>query len=123
VLAPGGRALIWTFAHAHFTGFYLAPYLPSLPAVDLARFPDPDLLADELRAAGFADVEQHVLVQEGSIDRAEAAGRVRAGYISTVHLLPEQEVAAAVAQLEREAAEGAPALTTRLDWRLLVGRR
>ena len=44
VLAPRGRLYIWTFAPTHFTGFYLAPYLPSLPDVDLARFPDPDEL-------------------------------------------------------------------------------
>ena len=49
VLAPGGRIFIWTFAPEHFTGFYLAPYLPSLPAVDLARFPTPEAL--ESRAA------------------------------------------------------------------------
>jgi SAM-dependent methyltransferase len=123
VLAPRGRLFVWTFAHAHFTGFYLAPYLPSLPAIDLARFPDPDALADELRKAGFSQVEQHPLLQHGSIGRAAAAARVRAGYISTVHLLPADEVAAAVERLEAEAGEGAPDLPTRLDWRLLVARR
>ncbi len=88
VLTPRGRLYIWTFARAHFTGFYLAPYLPSLPAVDLARFPDPDELPAELRAAGFVDIAEQTLVQAGLISRAEAAVRVRAGYISTVHLLP-----------------------------------
>jgi hypothetical protein len=48
---------------------------------------------------------------------------VRAGYISTVHLLPEREVAAGVARLEAEAAQGAPDLPTLLDWRLLVAER
>ncbi len=123
VLAPGGRLLIWTFAPEHFTGFYLAPYLPSLPAIDLARFPDPRVLERELRRAGFADVEQHVLRQERTVERAEAAARVRAGYISTVHLLPEAEVAEGVARLEREAEAGEPALATVLDWRLLVATR
>jgi SAM-dependent methyltransferase len=123
VLAPGGRIYIWTFAPEHFTGFYLAPYLPGLPAVDLARFPEPLQLADELRDAGFAEVAEHALVQEGSVARADAAERVRAGWISTVHLLPPDEVAAAVARLEQEAAAGEPPLATRLDWRLLVGTR
>ena len=94
----------------HFTGFYLAPYLPSLPDVDLARFPDPDELAAELRAAGFADVTEQALVQDGRVSRAEAAVRVRAGYISTVHLLPPDEVASAAARLEAEARAGEPDL-------------
>jgi SAM-dependent methyltransferase len=123
VLAPGGRIFVWTFAPEHFTGFYLAPYLPSLPAVDLARFPEPDAIALELGDAGFDTVERHVLQQHGSISRGEAAARVRAGYISTVHLLPPDEVTAGVTRLEAEAAEGAPDLPTRLDWRLLVARR
>jgi SAM-dependent methyltransferase len=123
VLGPGGRLYIWTFAPAHFTGFYLVPYLPSLPAVDLARFPDPDLLAGELTAAGFEEVEQHVLQQDRTVARADAAARIRAGYISTVHLLPPDEVTAAVERLESEAEAGAPDLPTRLDWRLLVARR
>jgi SAM-dependent methyltransferase len=123
VLGPGGRVFIWTFAPEHFTGFYLASYLPSLPALDLARFPSPAQLERELADAGCATVEQHVLQQAGSIGRAEAAARVRAGYISTVHLLPPDEVAAAVARLESEAADGAPPLETMLDWRLLVARR
>jgi ubiquinone/menaquinone biosynthesis C-methylase UbiE len=120
VLAPGGRLFIWTFAPEHFTGFYLAPYLPSLPAIDLARFPEPDALADELREDGFDDVVQHTLVQHGSIARADAAARVRAGYISTVHLLPPSEVAEGAARLEAEAEAGEPELATTLDWRLLV---
>jgi SAM-dependent methyltransferase len=123
VLTPGGRLFIWTFAPTHFTGFHLAPYLPGLTAVDLARFPEPAALVVELRDAGFADVAEQALVQDGTVSRADAAARVRAGYISTVHLLPEDEVAAAVERLEREAAAGAPDLATRLDWRLLVATR
>ena len=74
-------------------------------------------------ARASTTVEQHVLRQERSIGRAEAAARVRAGYISTVHLLPEHEVAAGVARLEAEAVAGAPDLPTLLDWRLLVAHR
>ena len=64
-----------------------------------------------------------MLVQEGTIGRAEAAARLRAAYISTVHLLPPDEVTAGAARLEEEARSGAPDLATRLDWRLLVARR
>jgi ubiquinone/menaquinone biosynthesis C-methylase UbiE len=123
VLAPGGRLFVWTFAPGHFTGFHLAPYLPSLAPLDLARFPDPGVLEGELRAAGFAVVATTALEQLGSIARAAAAERLRAGWISSVHLLPPDEVAAAAARLEREAADGAPPLATRLDLRLLTADR
>ena len=89
VLAPGGRVFIWTFAPSTSRASISAPYLPSLPAVDLARFPEPEVIAAELRGAGFDAVRAALLVQTGVIGRAEAAARVRAGYISTVHLLPE----------------------------------
>ena len=79
--------------------------------------------AGELRAAGFAAVDVRPLVQQGSIGRAEAAERLRGGWISSVHLLPPAEVATAAERLEREAAEGAPPLATRLDLRLLTADR
>ena len=121
MLAPGGRLFIWTFAPEHFTGFYLAPYLPSLPAVDLARFPDPRVLAGELRRAGFADVEQHVLRQERG--RSAAARPPRACGPATSRpctCCPKPRSRQGVARLEAEAAAGEPALATALDWRLLV---
>ena len=123
VLSPGGRLYIWTFGPEHFTGFYLAPYLPSLPAVDLARFPDPDVLAGELRAAGFASVRERPFEQRRPVERARAAERLRGGYISTVHLLPPDEVAGAIERLEQEAAAGEPPLVAHLRWRLVVGVR
>jgi SAM-dependent methyltransferase len=123
VLTPRGRLFVWTFAPAHFTGFHLAPYLPSLAPLDLARFPDPETLLEELRASGFAEARATPLVQQGSIGRADAAERLRGGWISSVHLLPPEEVAAAAERLEREAAEGAPPLATRLDLRLITADR
>ncbi len=119
VLSPGGSVYLWTFPPEHFREFYLAPYLPSLPAIDLARFPDPALLADELRAAGFADVSEQPLDQHGTLPRDVAAERLRGGYISTIHLLPPDEVEHAIARLEREHRDGAPPLATHVRWRLL----
>ena len=104
-------------------GFHLAPYLPGLVAVDLARFPEPEVLAGELLAAGFASVRTRALLQRRLVPRALAAERLRAGYISSIHLLDPAEVAAAVERLEQEAAEGLPPLESALRWRLLVAER
>jgi SAM-dependent methyltransferase len=123
VLGPGGRLYVWTFDPEHITGFHLVPYLPGLVAIDLARFPDPELLTAELGAAGFPAVRTRALQQSRLVPRAFAAQRLRAGYISTVHLLDPDEVSAAAERLEREAAEGLPPLESSLRWRLLVADR
>ena len=81
-----------------------AAYLPDLPAIDLARFPSADVLTRELAAAGFADVRGAWFEQAGSVSRARAAEQLRARHLSTIHLLPQEQVAAAAERLEREAA-------------------
>jgi SAM-dependent methyltransferase len=120
VLATNGRLFAWTFAPEHFTGHHLAPYLPDLAPIDLARFPPAGLVTRELEAAGFCEVRVEPFEQTGRVDRARAAEQLRAGHVSTIHLLPPEQVAAAVERLEREAAAGEPPLTTVLRWQLLV---
>ena len=50
-----GRAVLATFDPAHFGGFWLNAFFPSIERIDLARFPDGETLERELRAAGFAE--------------------------------------------------------------------
>jgi SAM-dependent methyltransferase len=122
VLAPEGRLFIWTFAPEHFTGHHLRTYLPDLPAVDLERFPSADVLARELADAGFGDVRLSWFEQGGSVSRERAAEQLRARHLSTIHLLPPEQVAAAAERLEREAAAAEPPLATVLRWQLFVAR-
>lgn len=120
VLAPGGRLFIWTFAPEHFTGHHLRPYLPDLPTIDLARFPDAELLTRELADAGFGDVSLRWFRQGGSVTRQHAAEQLRSRHLSTIHLLPPQQVAAAAERLEHEARASEPPLAQVLRWQLLV---
>jgi SAM-dependent methyltransferase len=122
VLAPEGRLFVWTFAPDHFTGHHLRTYLPDLPAVDLARFPSAEALTRELADAGFGDVRVRWFEQGGSVSRERAAEQLRARHLSTIHLLPPQQVAAAVERLELEAAAAEPPLATVLRWHLFVAR-
>lgn len=122
VLAPEGRLFVWTFAPDHFTGHHLRTYLPDLPAVDLARFPSAEVLTGELAEAGFGDVRLLWFEQAGSVSRERAAEQLRARHLSTIHLLPPQQVAAAAERLEQEAAAAEPPLATVLRWQLLVAR-
>ena len=122
VLARDGRLFIWTFAPEHFTGHHLRPYLPDLPTVDLARFPSAEVLTRELADTGFGEVRLCWFEQGGSVSRERAASQLRARHLSTIHLLPPEQVAAAAERLEREAAAAEPPLATVLRWQLLVAR-
>jgi SAM-dependent methyltransferase len=105
VLRPDGRLAIGTFHPLHFERYWLKRFFPSLEAIDKARFPAPDELDPELRAAGFARVEQDRLTQTASVDRETAIERVRRRFISPLQLLDEGELEAGVARMESELPE------------------
>jgi SAM-dependent methyltransferase len=120
VLGAGGRAIIATFRPEHFERIWLAQFFPSIALIDRARFPEPDRLADELRAAGFGTVTRTNLSQTASIARSEALERLRGRYISTLSLLPEGEYAQGLARAERELA---PVTSYSLEWAILAADR
>ena len=122
VLQPGGRVALVSFRPEHFQGFYLNPYFPSIPAIDGARFPDPVEIAAELAAAGFGDVQVIGIDQEVAPEPADLLERVRGRYISTLHLVSEEEYAAGLDRLERDLAEGARPSGT-LRWAVIGGCR
>jgi SAM-dependent methyltransferase len=120
VLRPAGRAVITTFAPVHFRRIWLAPLFPSLEALDGARFPAPADLAVELRDAGFARVRIRPVEQRKRIRREEALERIRGRFISTLHLLDEDELAEGTVRAEREL----PAeVEVELHWAVLVAER
>ena len=100
VLLHGGQLAIATFHLDHFERFYLNEYFPSIPVVDLARFPDPALLADELGSAGFAQVQTDRISVPAQSAADDVLERVRGRYISTLSAIPEDEYAAGLARLE-----------------------
>jgi SAM-dependent methyltransferase len=120
VLAPGGRLLVATFRPEHFDRIWLAPYFPSLGAIDRARFPEPAVLAGELARAGFDTVRQVELTQHASIGRGEALERLRGRYISTLRMLEEDEY---VAGLERAGRDLPEETGYTLEWSLVVATR
>jgi ubiquinone/menaquinone biosynthesis C-methylase UbiE len=123
VCAPGGRLAVLSFDLEHFRSFYLNPYFPSLAAIDLERFIDPDRLAQQADAAGFAGARVERLAQSFELDPPTLLERVRGRFISTLHLLAEDEYRAGLEQLEREVAGGRPPIRATLRWALVTGRR
>src|SRR5207244_3159718 len=87
VLAPGGRIVIATFEPEHFGRFWLNRFLPSVEAIDRARFPTREQLAAELLAAGFATLRLTSLHQEVWLDREDALAAARAPHL---HVRPDR---------------------------------
>ncbi len=100
-----GRAVLATFDPAHFPGFWLNAFFPSIERIDLARFPDGETLECELRAAGFAEARLVRLDQRAEISREEALAKIHGRHISTFDLLGEDELAEGTARAERELPE------------------
>jgi len=117
VLRPGGRLAVVSFDPAHFSGFWLNAFFPSLEAIDRARFPDGETLTRELFAADFDDVRLLSVSQQASLDRESALRRIHGRHISTFDLLDEDEVARGAELAEREL----PAVVEyRIEWLIAV---
>ena len=88
-LVDDGRLVIATFDPAHFDRYWLNELFPSLERIDRARFPTPEALESELRAAGFAGVELTRLRQRAEISHDAALEKVRGKHISTFDLIDD----------------------------------
>ncbi len=113
VLRPGGHVVVATFHPEHFDAVWIARLFPRVADIDRARFPGPDEISAELRAAGFGEARVRRLAQDVLLTRAEALERIRGRYISTLHLLEDDEYAEGLARAEDEI--GAE-VDSRLDW-------
>lgn len=105
VLEPGGRAIIATFAPESLDRFWISRVFPAIVEIDRARFPTEEELRRELADAGFETVRARRLTQTGRLDRGEALERIRGRYISTLHLLDEEELYDGLGRAERELPE------------------
>ncbi len=123
VLDGEGRVVIVSFRPEHFDRFHLAPYFPSLVEIDRARFPDPDLVVRELRQAGLGEVSERAVHRHVRLEPADVLAPVRGRYISTLHLLPEEEYQNGLERLERDLAGRTGAVEAELVWSLTVGQR
>jgi SAM-dependent methyltransferase len=120
VLGSDGRVAIATFRHSHYRQVWMAPFFPSIEAIDLARFPAPAVLVRELEAAGFADVRCVELDQDVSISREDALAKIRGRHISTFDLIQADELAEGEARAERELPQR---VDYRLEWAIVSGTR
>jgi ubiquinone/menaquinone biosynthesis C-methylase UbiE len=117
VLGTDGRLVVATFDPAHVRGYWLNRYFPSIAEIDLARFAPAEVLAGELRAAGFAEVRTIPLHQRATIDRETALERIRGRHISTFDLIDETEIEVG---LNRAVEELPDVVEYRTEWLVVV---
>jgi 2-amino-4-hydroxy-6-hydroxymethyldihydropteridine diphosphokinase len=91
VLADEGVLAIATFPHRHFAEVIYARYFPSLPAIDMARFPSAQMLAEDLEQAGFADIAQRDIHLELEDDPQALTTRIEHKFLSSFFLIPDDE--------------------------------
>jgi ubiquinone/menaquinone biosynthesis C-methylase UbiE len=102
VLEPGGVVAILTVDPAGAPRFWMADLLPSYAAIDAARFPAPDLLVAELRAAGFASARWEPVPMRLRYTREEAAHMLRERFASSLAHISAEELEAGAHRAERE---------------------
>ncbi|HEY5093755.1 MAG TPA: 2-amino-4-hydroxy-6-hydroxymethyldihydropteridine diphosphokinase [Candidatus Eremiobacteraceae bacterium] len=100
-LAPGGALSLASFPHRHFVESEFAPFFPSMAALDLARFPSLQQLEAAMRRADFARVDARLIALELD-DPAEAIiAKVQRKYLSSFHLLSDEEFRDGVAAMRK----------------------
>jgi SAM-dependent methyltransferase len=123
ILSPGGRVAVVSFHLDHFEQFYLNDYFPSIPAIDLARFPAPGALAEELCTAGFADAGVERISVPARARATDVLERVRGRYISTLSMVCDDEYRHGLAKLERDIHGGREEFEFTLEWALITATR
>jgi SAM-dependent methyltransferase len=123
VLRPRGRLVVVSFRGEHFDRFHLNPYFPTLAGIDRARFPDPAVLSKAIGGAGFHEVAERALHQQVTLAPEAVLERVRGRYISTLHLLDEQDYRDGLARLEYDLAGREQPLTADLFWSITTATR
>ncbi len=123
VATGGGRVCAVSFRPEHFERFHLNPYFPSVRPVDLARFPEPARIGALLSQAGLTAVAVTPVTQRLELEPGQLLERVRGRYISTLHLIPDDEYRTGLARLEHDMAGRREPLHAELHWALVTGRR
>jgi SAM-dependent methyltransferase len=123
VVRPGGLVVAWTFAREHFRHSLLARWFPSIVSLDEARFPDPDLLGVRLEALGLQEVALVAETETSSRRAGDWEAAVRAGFVSTLQMLDQSELASGLAGFRREHPDPNEVVHYRLRYRGVSARR
>mgnify|MGYP001328663399 CR=1 FL=1 len=106
-LTSGGMVTIVTLPHRHFIeNEFLTRYFPSIPRIDLARFPSIPELERLLREHGFGDISTRDVIDESEGNGDELISKVQRKYVSTLHLLESAEFERGLAAMRADMSGG-----------------
>jgi ubiquinone/menaquinone biosynthesis C-methylase UbiE len=97
-----GRLVLITSSHRQIETEHpvLGNLFPSAVKIDKARFPDIPVIEQHLAGAGFTNVQRQTLrIEKVPLDD-EYLQKVKGKYVSTYHLIPQDEFEQGVAKLE-----------------------
>jgi SAM-dependent methyltransferase len=97
IVHPGGRVWVWTLSREHVRTSFLAQWFPRVAELDELRFSDPADLAAAMHTLGLVGVEQDSATEEVRRSAAAWVAAVRAGFVSTLHLLDPAEIESGLA--------------------------
>ena len=104
-LRPGGRLATFTHSHALIEqgGAILRRYFPETVAADQARYPDIDVLRDEMEQNGFADLAEKVVAYPVQV--TDSRPYEEKAY-SALHLIDDEAFARGLRALGRDLEQG-----------------
>jgi SAM-dependent methyltransferase len=123
VVRPGGVVWVWTLAPEHHRTSFLAQWFPSVAPLDEARFPDPARLARAMLDNGLIDAVQSDHVEHVTRSAGSWVEAVRAGFVSTLHLVPPDEIASGLAAFEAAHPDPSEAVAYTIAYRRVSATR
>ncbi len=92
VVRPGGVVWVWTLAQLDES--FLARWFPAVGVIDRLRFISPSEISAVMTAAGLTGVGRAAADETVIRSAGSWMAAVRAGFVSTLHLLPAEQIAA-----------------------------
>lgn len=122
VLRRRGTCEIWTLGAEHHHTSNLARWFPSIAEIDAARFPEPEALARSLEELGLS-VGRTRVVETARRPVGEWVRAVRAGFVSTLQLVPDDELEEGLAAFVEAHPDPDESFEYELKYDRLLGRK
>ncbi len=105
VIKNGWIAIV-SAPHQFIENHPLNQYFPSFSKIDLSRFPKEEEIVNMLEEAGFSNIRQEYYIFVRDWLSEEYLHKIRSKFISTLHLIPQDEFNIGIEKMERDVLNG-----------------